>query len=117
MDKVSIENDLALVELNITFFNDGVHDTIINATMTTFVETYDLISTITVRVPDSPSDNAYSYQFLRTSSSTEKFLNGNQGNFLSAIILKEIIKHLDFELKFPMKPVSFDQPSTFTNLE
>lgn len=105
MSKINKEVDPKIGIVNISFFNDGIHDTIVNASIESIVEIHGITLNFIAKCPDTSSDLSYQRVFLRTSVNVDKFINGNRGNFMTAILLEQILKKLDFELKFPLPKV------------
>lgn len=105
MSKITYETDPSLVTLNISIFNDGIHDTVGNVTCETLEPIYDSIVNVAVRVPSSNDDTKYSHDFIRTTVTVRKYLSGNRGNFLISSMVGQLFKYLDFEIKFPMPRV------------
>lgn len=91
--------------MNVTFINDGIHDTIGNISAETIVVTYGLTLSVVVKTPATTSDLSYQRVWLSTTVNVEKFSKGNRGNFITAMLMEQVFKSLDFELKFPMPKV------------
>lgn len=104
--KINQEVDATVATVNTSFFNDGIHDTVFNVVMETFVDIYGLTINFVLKLPETSSDTKYGREFLRTSVSIDKFLNGNRGNYLVALLLDQVMKYIDFEIKFPLPKVS-----------
>lgn len=106
VSKINKEIDSTIMaKVNISFFNDGIKDTVFNAIAETFVDIHGLTVNFVLRIPETSSDTKYSREFLRTSVSFDKFINGNRGNYLVAILMDQLMKYIDFELKFPLPKV------------
>lgn len=91
--------------LNVSFVNDGIYDTFVNVSYESFVDIHGVTFNFILRVPETSSDKNYGREFIRTSVNVEKFLNGNRGNFMTAILLEQLLKFIDFEAKFPLQKV------------
>lgn len=102
---MTYEFDAKIGNLNVSLYNDGIHDTIANITLETFIPIHGIILNFVLRSPDTVNDQNYQRVFLRTSVNFDKFLKGNRGNFLAGILMEQFVKTLDFELKFPLRKV------------
>lgn len=92
--------------MNITLYNDGVHNTIIDVIVNFFVVVHGFSFEVALNLPETNDDLNFRRLFLKTSVDVEKHVKGNRGNFLVAFVLDHYIKGFDFELKFPLKQAS-----------
>lgn len=86
--------------------NDGVHDTVSNATIESLVTSYGVTLNIIVKLPENSKDFNYQRILIRNTVNLDKFVKGNRGNFLTAILMEQVMKFFDFEIKFPFPKVS-----------
>lgn len=105
LSKISLDVDQTLGFVNISFFNDGIHDSIANATLKSFVVIHGMTLNVAIKSPESVNDVNYQRMFLQTSLTVEKHLQGVRSNFIIGYLLDRIVKNIDFELKFPMQKV------------
>lgn len=61
---------------------------------------------VSVFFPASPEDGNYQKEVLKTMIDYDKIFRGISGNLFSKMILENYLKVIDFEPKFPLKPVS-----------
>lgn len=108
--KVNVENYTNFAKINISYFNDGVHDTIVNFTVKSNVTVYGCIIYIVLRRPESPSDTLFRHESFRVAIDFEKFLKGARGNSfpsrISNFLVNQATKLVDFDLKLPFEKVS-----------
>lgn len=57
-----------------------------------------------LKIPENENDKNFKKEFINTVVDLEKSLKGNQNEWLS-MIRDEILKRIDFEIKFPMEKV------------
>lgn len=105
IERVSNEIDKNIANLNITLYNDGIHNTMVDVVVNFLVVAHGFSYEIALNMPESRNDRSFKRLFLRTAVDIEKFLKGNRGNFVVAMLLDQYLKCLDFELKFPLKKV------------
>lgn len=105
----SSKSNLAVINITFKFFNDFVHDSVMDTT-------YDLKAKLckaTLYVEFKlmgPEGAAGSTRPLKSVIDLEKFLNGINGNVFLRTALGGFIKSMDFEPKFPMNPVNTLRP-------
>lgn len=107
--RINIENYNDFINFNVSFINDGVHDTIVNIRVDNNVTLFGCTIVLVGRKPDSPTDTKYSREHFRVTVNLEKFLKGNRGSSLAALLIDQAFKFMDFELKFPLKKVRVAQ--------
>lgn len=91
------------VNLTITSFNDGIHDTLVNVTFRTFVVLQKMAMTIKIRVPINEKDNNYQKEFFQTSIDLSKLYYGARGNYVTKILADAFIGPTSSSYKlFPM---------------
>lgn len=107
--KINTDNYSDIAKLNISYVNDGVHDTIVNIRVDSNVTVHGCTIDLIARKPDSPSDTKYSREHFRIAINFEKFLQGSRGSSFSSriakVIFSQALKFLDFDLKFPLEKV------------
>lgn len=92
--------------MNVTYFNDGIHNTVSNVTYDLFVDVYGFVLNFVLKTPETSTDKNYGRVYLRTSINAERFLSGNRGNFLTGLLFGQLLRALDFEVKFPLLKVN-----------
>ena len=104
-EDVKVNCNENIVNLTITLINDGIHDTVSNITIETFVEIEKVVSTVVIKIPASSKDKEYQREVFRTSIDFQRFFNGVEGGFISKVIRENLLKSIEFDLKFPFKAV------------
>lgn len=109
-NKINTDNYSDIAKLNISYVNDGVHDTIVNIRVDSNVTVHGCTVDLIARKPDSPSDTKYSREHFRIAINFEKFLqSSSRGSSFSSriakVIFSQVLKFLDFDLKFPLEKV------------
>lgn len=102
IDRVSTETNQKYANLTISVKRDkaGNDD---NATITTFMKVIKLRLYLKVMLKE---DQEYRRELLRTVIDVEKLTKDLQGNVILRNYMKDLKKAMDFELKFPLMPVS-----------
>lgn len=103
--KVNYATNKKLVNASVETFNDGIHDTLLNAIIDLYKAVQNVFVDYQIRLPETPNDNNYKTVFFRSKINAKKVLQGVRGNILITLLVDTIVKSLDFELKFPMKKV------------
>lgn len=97
-----------VLNLNVTYQNDKIHDTTFNATIQILKHIYDwkIDFMFYLAVDDS---GRYSKELFRTQINVTKVLLDFRDNILLAPLVKGFIDAFDkdFELKFPLKPRNY----------
>lgn len=106
MTKLTWRFNEALGNASVSISNDGIHDTLINATFTTKVEVKKLLVYVSIRLPESRNDEQYKREFLKTTFDVEKLFNGIFSNVLGRSFMENFRSSANFELKLPLKTVS-----------
>jgi hypothetical protein len=93
--------------MNLSTFNDGVHDTSLNATASLLKKLDNVFVDIEIRLAFSEQDTDYEFLLFKSRFDTAKVIKGIRSNAVFAKFLDNIKKSADFEIKFPLSPVSF----------
>lgn len=104
VSKLTVRFNEALCNISINMINDGIHDTLMNVTVTTFVEVKKVLLYLSIKLPESSNDKQYKREFLKTSFDIEKLFNGIFSNFIGRAVMENFKSTANFELKFPFKP-------------
>lgn len=110
--KISQDFNEKIVIVNITLKNDGLHDTIANATIETFVDVANILVLAKVLVPESNDEERYTREYFRSSVDVGRVVKAIKGNTFIRMIAESLASSFDFELKFPMKRVRMLQIKT-----
>jgi hypothetical protein len=100
--KVQYEFNKEILDSKITQFNDGVHDTVLNITVTFHKKVYNAFLLLESRMSETKTDTRYDRLLLRTSMNIQKIFDGIRGNFFISFIANPILKSMENESKFPM---------------
>lgn len=90
-------------------YNDGVHDSLINSTMTVFETIENIFVSVIIKVPADKNDKHYQKEFYRTTADMKKLLSGIEASFVAKVVMENFRKSVDFELKFPFQKVEVQQ--------
>lgn len=114
--EIKIEQNPAVVEINVTLFNDGVHNTLLNFTVQTLKTLNMAKAYLRINVPTDVNDKAYNRQIVNTVFDVEKLFNGISSNMLTRSLSENLFKSIDFVPKFPFQPVSKAHVAAFLYL-
>lgn len=87
--------------------NDGIHDTIFNATLEAFVKIEKILAAVVIRVPGDSNDKNFQREIYRTTIDFQKFFEEVQGSFITRVVKENLMKSIGFDLKFPFEKVNF----------
>lgn len=101
-----VNNDPKILTIQMTFFNDDIHDSVYNLTfeMGTVIDKMVLVGQF--NIPEDRNDKNYQKEYYKSKVDLEKVFNGLQGGFLIRFVFENFYKCIDFEPKLPFKPVS-----------
>lgn len=94
-----------LTNLTVTYTHNKKGESVTNVTIVNFINVTKFLAYCTVRVPQNQIDREYKIQLLKTVADVDKILNGYQSNPLARAYVNNIMQFMDFEMKFPLKPV------------
>lgn len=100
------EFDKRYLNLTITTFSDGIHDTMINTTADLYQPINNLFINLEVRTPQFPENKNYGKIIFRTRLDGIKILKGVRGNYLISLFADFMIRSMDFEPKLPAEKYS-----------
>lgn len=107
MRKISHDCKENIAAINITLENDGLHDTIMNVTLESFIDFDNILVLSKLYLPDDKSGKSFTREYFSTSLDVSKITKAMKANALIRVVVEDLLKSLDFELKFPMKKVRF----------
>lgn len=84
--------------------DNDTSSTTFNVTMMLNKEISNVRFDIVFKLPDTDTDTKFNRQLFRTSINMTRVLRGVTGNSLIKYLMDMMLKNLDFELIFPMKP-------------
>lgn len=97
------------MNFSVVHWNDGIHNTVLNVTAKIFQQIENMFCLVELRLPEGSSDQNFQRSFFKTSLDVNKVIKGVRGNQLISFIYDKISESVDFEMKFPLKPVSVYQ--------
>lgn len=98
----------SLAEINISYIHDEAGNCITNLTLSTFTTLTKSLLYITGKAADNKDDREYRILLLQTVADVEKSFKNLQTNFLMKGFMANIIKSMDFKVKYPFLPVSIE---------
>lgn len=107
VNQINVNNNYQHGNLTTKLTNDGVHDSVINATLETFSTFGKMTMIIRLNIPLNDQDNEYRREFFKTSVDVGKFFQGVQTNFVVKTFSDVFLKSADFEPKLPFPKVMF----------
>jgi hypothetical protein len=105
VSKVERDFDPKLINITHDMANDGVHDTVSNFTLQLLQTLEKSMIYIQVYVPQDKQDEKYRKLIVKTRIDIKKMFDGVNSNFVSKMIMENLMRTIDIELKFPLKPV------------
>lgn len=105
---VDISQNVSLVKINIEYFNDNVHDTVINVKIETFALLNNIRLYIKVDVYKNRNDQ-FDTNLANTVIDVEKLFRGALANPIIRTVTESLLENANFKLHFPLNPVSFDK--------
>jgi hypothetical protein len=105
VDRVSINCNYQFINGTLNLFNDGIHDSVINGAIQTFVVMEKVTAHCKIRVPSNEYDQQYQKVLYQSSINLEKFYKGVTGNFLVKLFADALIAALSTKPVFPIPKV------------
>lgn len=87
--------------MNISLKNDGLHDTIMNVTLESFIDFDNVLVLSKLYLPEDKSGKSFTREYFRNSHDVSKITKAMKANALIRMVVEDLLKSLDFELKFP----------------
>lgn len=103
IDRVSTETYQKYANVTIAFKHDKAGNYVVNTTITTLMKILKLRVYLKLVAKE---DQEYRQELLRTVIDVAKLANDLQRNIILGNFMKDLKKAMDFELKFPLMPVS-----------
>lgn len=112
IDRVESDCNPKFGNLSIKYTHNAEGHSVTNATVVNFVTVTKLLVYVSLLIPENKYDREYRREVLKTVVDAEKVLRGLQSNPITKGFIDNILKYIDFEVKFPAGPVS--KPSMHT---
>lgn len=109
IDKVVYDYNSAVGKANLTYIHDASGNAVTNIFFETFVPVSKMLVYVNVKVADNKNNAGFYRDFLKTVVDSEKLMQGNQVNPIIKSYYDILKQSLDFEIKFPFPPVSFEK--------
>lgn len=101
---VKLNYNKNLFKIDYTFRNYETKSFRFNASIQTLAVFSKALLYCKVKIPENENDKSFKKDFINTVVDMEKSLKGNQNEWLSSL-RDELLRRIDFELKFPMEKV------------
>lgn len=88
------------------YTHDAEGNSIANTTVKTLVFLKKAQLYITIKAAENDDDKEYKMTIIRTVADVEKTFKNLQSNRVMRAFMADLIKSMDFEVKFPLPPVS-----------
>lgn len=106
IDRASFGSNPKICDVTVNYTHNAKGESLTNVTAVTHVNVTKLFVYVSFRVPENENDREYRRELIRTVVDVEKVLNGLQSNPVVKGYVDNILKYVDFEVKFPARPVS-----------
>lgn len=107
IEKINFDVDPAVLKMSVSLRNNYINDSILNVTMALYKTLYDVRADLVVFVADGAADESYQREVFRNSLNIPKVLAGFRGNFMTKPIIESVLKAINVELEFPLKPITY----------
>lgn len=91
--------------MNYTLINDGVHNFYFNTTLQLLVDVTKVLIYGKINVNEDENDRKFQRNLVDTVIDLEKAMKGVRGNFVSAMIIEEMLKSSEGDFSFPLQKV------------
>lgn len=106
IDELQVETNKSLAEATVNFYNAPLKDTVLSGTIYSYQTWSGCTLYVTVSIQINPYDTDYRYTLVKTTVDLKRLLTGVLANPLIKSVTENLLSALDFEIKFPFKPVS-----------
>lgn len=83
-------------------------DSLLNFTLTTYVEALKLVTMFSFFVQAHEKDNEYQKQIIKSTADLCKIHDGVRANFITKMLMKNLYASADFVLQCPLKPRAYN---------
>lgn len=90
----------------VNYTHDSTGNSITNVTMETLVTLKKVFVYITIKAAENEHDREYKYMLVKSVVDLEKAFKKSQSNLILKRFIGQVVQFMDFEVKFPMLPVS-----------
>lgn len=95
------------IEVNVTVFNDGIHDSLLNVSLFYSVKVFAMKVAWEIRIPENDEDDQYRKIFMRSNVDVGKMITNLKGIPVVTSILSNVIKSMSSMPSFPFPAVKF----------
>lgn len=106
IDRFSLDSNGKVSNFSTSFTHNEKRNAVVNLTIQFSKPLTKLLVYVKVNLAENEHDREYKRQFLRTFFDVEKTFKGAQQNFIMAAFVENLKKFKDFEVRFPLEPVS-----------
>lgn len=103
---MTVDSDPQLLNITHNVISDGVNDALMSFTFNLLAKLENTLMYIQVNVPEDKQDEKYRKDLFKTRIDLKKMLDGVNSNFITKSIMEKFQESLEFEMKYPMVPVS-----------
>lgn len=96
----------SMVTWTVNYTHDLTGNSITNLTMETLVTLKKVFVYITIKAAENENDRNYKNTLVKTVVDLVKAYKNSQSNLVLKVFMARVIQFMDFELKFPLPPVS-----------
>lgn len=93
------------MKITINYVHDTEGNSISNVTFNTSVTLKKMLLYVTMKIAENEKDEKYKITLVRTVADAEKTVKSMQSNMIMRGFMSDMVKCMDFELKFPLPPV------------
>lgn len=108
LDRVESGSNPKIVNLTVNYTHNAKGECVTNVTAVNHVIIKKLTVYVSFRVPENRNDREYKQELVKTIVDMEKVTKGLQSNPLIKSYVGNLLKCMDFEFAFPLKPVSIN---------
>lgn len=114
IDRYTLDCNKQFNNWSTTYTHNERRNAVVNLTIDLSQPLTRMLVYVKVNLAQNEHDHEYKWEFLRTAFSVDKMYKEPSKNFLVAAFIENLKKFMQFEAKFPLKPVSVDN-NVFTS--
>lgn len=114
IDNAIVESNFKYMNMSIVYTHNERGSSVSNITFESTVTILKMLVYVKVKIAEDQSGSQYKRELLKTVIDVEKLFKGSQGNFVVRAFVNNISRFMDFNMKFPIKPVSFETFEIFS---
>lgn len=106
IDRAIVESNPAVMNVTVDYSHNAKGNSETNANASLFVTITKALIYFKVKFPQDGNDVEYKREFISTVFDVTKSTGGVQSNIMTKNFFGDLYRAMDFEMKFPMAPVS-----------